>query len=107
MKRCISYLAISMVLLSLAFGQSETPPDSENSKSEKEVREMIEKYRTALLQRDVSALEKIWADDYVFVNAFGDVVTKAQRLANVKSGATKLESINKEENIAVRVYQNS
>ena len=107
MNRCISYLAISIALLLSAFGQPATPPDSENSKSEQEVRQAIEKYRTALLQRDVSALEKIWADDYVFVNAAGDVVTKAQRLANVKSGATKLESINKEENIAVRVYQNS
>jgi ketosteroid isomerase-like protein len=107
MKRCISYLAISMALLSFAFGQSATPPDSENSKSEQEVRQAIEKYRAASLQRDIPALEKIWADDYVFVNASGEVLTKAQRLANVKSGATKLESINKEENIAVRVYQNS
>jgi ketosteroid isomerase-like protein len=107
MNRCIPHLAITMALLLSAFGQPATPQESENGKSEKEVREMIEKYRTALLQRDVSALEKIWADDYVFVNASGDVVTKAQRLANVKSGATKLESINKEENIAVRVYQNS
>lgn len=58
MKRCISYLAISMALPSFAFGQSATPPDSENSKSEQEVRQAIEKYRAALLQRDVSALEK-------------------------------------------------
>jgi ketosteroid isomerase-like protein len=107
MKHCISHLAMTMALLSFAFGQPAAQQNAESSKSEKEVREMIEKYRTALLQRDVSALEKIWADDYVFVNASGDVVTKAQRLANVKSGATKLESINKEENIAVRVYQNS
>lgn len=107
MKRCISYLAISMALQSFAFGQSATPPDSENSKSEQEVRQAIEKYRTALLQRDIPALEKIWADDYVFVNATGDVLTKAQRLANAKSGATKLDSINEEENITVRVYQNS
>jgi ketosteroid isomerase-like protein len=107
MKRCVPHLAIGIVLLSFAFAQLAPGQSAENSSSEKEVREMIEKYRAALLQRDVAALEKIWADDYVFVNASGDVVTKAQRLANVKSGATKLESINKEENIAVRVYQNS
>jgi ketosteroid isomerase-like protein len=107
MKRCISYLAISMALLSFAFGQSATPPDSENSKSEQEVRQAIEKYRAALLQRDVPTLEKIWADDYIFVNASGEVLTKAERLANVKSGATTLDSIKEEENITVRVYQNS
>jgi len=93
MKRCISYLTISMALLSLAVGQSATPPDSENSKSEQEVRQAIEKYRAALLQRDVPTLEKIWADDYIFVNASGEVLTKAQRLANAKSGATTLDSI--------------
>jgi ketosteroid isomerase-like protein len=107
MKRCIPHIAISIALLSFAFGQSATQQESENSKSEQEVRQMIEKYRAALLQRDIPALEKIWADDYVFVNASGEVRTKAQRLANAKSGATALESINEKENITVRVYQNS
>ena len=107
MKRCIPHFAITIALLSFALGQSATQQESQDNKSEQEVRQMIEKYRAALLQRDIPALEKIWADDYVFVNASGDVVTKAQRLANVKSGATKLESINEEENITVRVYQNS
>ena len=107
MKRCIPHLTIIMAMLSFAFGQPVTQQESHNDKSEKEVREMIEKYRTALLQRDVPALEKIWADDYVFVTASGDVLTKAERLANVKSGVTTLDSINEEENITVRVYQNS
>jgi ketosteroid isomerase-like protein len=35
------------------------------------------------------------------------VLTKAQRLANLRSGATTLESINEEEKPTVRVYQNS
>lgn len=107
MKRYVTHLAIGMVLLSFAFAQSAPDQRAENSDSEKEVREMIEKYRTALLQRDVAALEKIWADDYVFVNASGEVLTKAQRLANAKSGATTLDSIKEEENITVRIYQNS
>jgi ketosteroid isomerase-like protein len=107
MKRCISYLGAAVVLLSSAFGQSADQQGSENSKSEKAVREAIEKYKTALLKRDVAALEKIWADDYVFVNASGDVLTKEQRLANIKSGATALDSISEEESATVRVYQNS
>src|SRR6266566_5952594 len=107
MKRSISHLAIATTLLSFVFEPSATPQNSENSKSEQEVRQTIEKYRTALLRRDIPALEKIWADDYVFVNASGDVLTKAQRLANVKSGQTSLESINEEEKPTVRVYQNS
>jgi len=107
MKHNIPHLAITMALLSFASGQSATQQESENRKSEQEVRQTIEKYRTALLQRDIPTLEKIWADDYVFVNASGEVLRKAQRLANVESGATTLESINEEEKITVRVYQNS
>jgi ketosteroid isomerase-like protein len=67
----------------------------------------IEKYRAALLQRDIPAPEQIWADDYFFVNASGEMLTKAQRLANLKSGATTLESINEEENLKVRIHQNA
>ncbi len=94
MKRCIPH-------------QSATQHESQTNESEQEVRKAIEKYRTALLQRDIPALEKIWADDYVFVNASGEVLTKAQRLANAKSGTTTLDSIKEEESIMVRVYQNS
>ena len=105
MKRFISHLAINIALLSFAFGQSPTSQQPANSTSEQEVRQMIEKYRTAILQRDIATLEKIWADDYVFVNAAGDVLAKTERLANIKSGATTLDSINEEENVTVRVYK--
>jgi ketosteroid isomerase-like protein len=105
MKRIILNIAIASALVSFAFGQVQQ--ESTDSMSEQEVRQMIGKYRAAMLQRDIAALEKIWADDHVFVNASGEVLTKAQRLANLKSGATTLESIKEEENIMVRVYQNS
>jgi ketosteroid isomerase-like protein len=87
--------------------QSPTAQQPANGSSEQEVRQMIEKYRTAILRRDIATLEKIWADDYVFVNAAGDVLAKTERLANIKSGATTLDSIKEEENVTVRVYQNS
>lgn len=105
MPKIIPSLAITIALLSFAFGQKQQ--QSMDKQSEQEIREMIAKYHTALLQRDIPTLEKIWADDYVFVNVAGSVVTKAQRLANVKSGQTALESLNKQEDITVRVYQNS
>ena len=102
MKPITLYIALTVTCISFAFGE-----DQRETTDEQEVRQMIQKYRSALLQRDIPMLEKIWADDYVFVNASGEVLTKAQRLSNLKSGATSLDSINEEENIAVRVYQNS
>src|SRR6187549_827062 len=105
MKRIIPYIAVTGALLSFSFGQAQQ--ESTDSKSEQEVKQMIEKYRAAFLHHDIPTLEKIWADNYVFVNAFGELLTKEQRLANLRSGATTLESINEEEKHTVRVYQNS
>jgi ketosteroid isomerase-like protein len=102
MKPITLYIALTVTCISFAFGE-----DQRETTDEQEVRQMIQKYRSALPQRDIPMLEKIWADDYVFVNASGEVLTKAQRLSNLKSGATSLDSINEEENITVRVYQNS
>jgi ketosteroid isomerase-like protein len=102
MKLIALYTALTVTCISFAFGE-----EQRNTTDEQEVRQMIQKYRSALLQRDIPMLEKIWADDYVFVNASGEVLTKAQRLSNLKGGATSLDSINEEENITIRVYQNS
>jgi ketosteroid isomerase-like protein len=103
MKPITLYIALTVTCISFAFGEDQR----ETTTDEQEVRQMIQKYRSALLHRDIPMLEKIWADDYVFVNASGEVLTKAERLSNLKSGATSLDSINEEENITVRVYQNS
>jgi hypothetical protein len=54
-KHFIPHLARTTALLSFAFGQSASQHDSQDSKSEQELRQMIEKYRSALLQRDIPA----------------------------------------------------
>jgi len=72
--------------------QGSSSPSS-SSGAEQEVRQALEKYRAALVQRDLAALGNIWADDYTFINGQGNLATKAQRLNNLKSGATSLGSI--------------
>src|SRR5262249_56847270 len=79
----------------------------QNSDNKREVWEALENYETAFMKRDVAALEKIWADDSIFVNASGEVLTKEQNLANIKSGATELLTMIEEDGMAVRVYQQS
>src|SRR5213595_2933 len=93
---------ISFVALPLALSQ--TPSSAETKTAEQEVRQMIEQYRTALTKKDIAALERIWADDYTFINASGTVLTKAERLANAKSGATNLGTIESDPNMKIRVY---
>ena len=45
-------------------------------------------YKQAVLDSDVDALARIWADDYTFINPQGVLVTRAERLANFASGNT-------------------
>lgn len=102
MKSLLLAALVSFVALPLALSQ--TPSSADNKTAEQEVRAAIEQYRTALMNGDTAALERIWADDYTFINASGAVLTKAERLANQKSGATKLSTIETDPNMKIRVY---
>jgi ketosteroid isomerase-like protein len=99
----ITYVGILAMAL-LSFGRQQSVAQGADAGAEQEVRQAIKKYRTALLQRDAATLAQIWADDYTFTNGAGETHSKAQRLANLKSGATALDSISEEEDIKVRVY---
>jgi ketosteroid isomerase-like protein len=101
----IIYAAILTVAL-LSFGRQQSAAQGADAAAEQEVRQTIKKYRTALLQKDAVALEQIWADDYTFTNGAGETHSKAQRLANLKSGATSLDSISQEEDMKVRIHGN-
>jgi len=101
----VIYAAILTVTL-LSFGRQQSVAQGADAAAEQEVRQAIKKYRTALLQHDAATLEKIWADDYTFTNGAGETHSKAQRLANLKSGATSLDSISQEEEMKVRVHGN-
>jgi len=93
---------ISFIALPLALSQTASSTDTKTA--EQEVKQMIEQYRNALTKKDTAALERIWADDYTFINASGAVVTKAERLANLKSGATSLDTIITDPDMKIRVY---
>jgi ketosteroid isomerase-like protein len=55
-------------------------------------------------ERFGEAFERIWSEDYTFINPQGGLVTRAERLANLASGATNVvEGVNQRE-IVVRVY---
>jgi ketosteroid isomerase-like protein len=61
-------------------------------------------YKRAILDSDVDALARIWADDYTFINPQGALVTRAERLANFASGNTNVGVIDDEREITVHVH---
>jgi len=64
----------------------------------------IRHYREALKAKDLAALEAIWTDDYVFVNGHGQIRTKADRIADIRSGASSIDSITHGEEPTVRSH---
>jgi len=57
------------------------------------VLELHEQHRKALLNKDAATLDRLWTDDFIFINYRGQMLTKAQRLENVRTGATAFKSI--------------
>jgi len=104
MKQIIYAAILTAALLSV--GRQQSVAQGADTAAEQEVRQTIEKYRTALVQKDGATLERIWADDYTFTNGAGETHSKADRLAHLKSGATSLDSIREEEDMKVRIHGN-
>jgi len=67
----------------------------------------VQRYRQALVKKDLAALERIWTDDYVFVNGHGKLLTKADRVADIRSGHSSNESIQHEEEPVVKMHGDS
>ncbi|MCU1245026.1 MAG: hypothetical protein JWN02_936 [Acidobacteria bacterium] len=88
MRKFISALLLTLATLSLS---AATPAPADD------VLTAIHNYRQALVKKDLAALQDIWSDDYAFVNSHGKLLTKADRLAEMKSGHSSLESIKHEE----------
>jgi len=68
---------------------------------ETDVKKLIGDVYAALAKNDVDALDKIYDEKYTLVDIDGSVKTKAERLAELKSGDVKVESVSADE-ITVR-----
>jgi ketosteroid isomerase-like protein len=74
--------------------------------TEAEVKKAMEAMAADIAKNDADALGARYADDYYLVTPQGTLQTKADRLADVKSGNTKFESFAYED-IKVRTYGNT
>ena len=71
--------------------------------AEKDIRQIEEELRAAVVKGDAATFERVLADDYTTTNVNGLTRTKAQLIADIKSGAAKTESLTLD-NIKVHVY---
>jgi len=78
-----------------------TAPAANAAAIETEIKKAIEEMSAALAKNDAAAMEKMFTDTYRFVGPDGAVATGPERIASMKSGDTKFESITFDE-VSVR-----
>jgi ketosteroid isomerase-like protein len=79
---------------------------NQKGNDEQAIRQGLNELYAALGRNDVAALDRIYADDYILVNESGELTTKAPRLAAIKSGELKFESVSYDE-VDVHLYGNA
>lgn len=112
MKRILVIAALIFSVSSLALGQ---PPDKKGDQgkegekvvastgAEEAIRKLDGELADAAARNDTATIERIYADDFTFTSPFGNVSTKAQLIAAIKSGELKYESLTQDD-VNVRVY---
>jgi hypothetical protein len=53
--------------------------------------------------KDVGALDQLWADDYLFIGWTGEIMDKHERLAAIRSGKFQVQSVQSDE-VKVRLF---
>jgi ketosteroid isomerase-like protein len=95
-------IASVIALLATVNGQALVAQDSSDDVEQK-ISDLLDQYTKALLDKDSEALDRIWADDLSFINLHGELLTKQNRMDNIKTGATAFKSIELTDK-KVRVY---
>jgi ketosteroid isomerase-like protein len=98
MHRLSSAVVIVLAFAAPALAQTAT------SKAEQEIRAAERQWNEARVKADVAALDRLLADGWTVTHGGGTMDTKAQYLADLKSGDRKFSADVKEDEITVRIY---
>jgi ketosteroid isomerase-like protein len=98
MKRVL--LAVGLVSLVFAIA---ILAQQKSESMEQELLKLEQQWGDALVKPDLAFLDRILAEDYLFTSPLGEVLTKAQMLAGLKSGKDIVSSVMNHE-MKVRVY---
>jgi uncharacterized protein (TIGR02246 family) len=106
MKQFMFTFVLVVAAFSPTLGQTTPTQTASAGGDEQAVKQFLTENAAAVGRNDANALERIWSDDYTFVNPSGAVLTKAQRLAELRSGTLKYQSVTPDE-MNVRTYGNT
>ena len=89
----VAALALASVLGAAAAPQPHGMPRSERHESRHEIDQLEQTWRDAVLNRSVSAMENLLADDYIAITPNGTLQSKEQTLANLRAGTLHIKSL--------------
>jgi uncharacterized protein (TIGR02246 family) len=105
MRRSALLISLLSVVLFGLFS-SRAAAQGRNEKVEQEVIKVEDERLQAFKTSDAATLDRIFDDEFTFTNVNGEIHTKAELIADVRSGNLKYTSMNHSE-IRVRVYENT
>ena len=102
MKRILLTAVLTLTALSAGYAApaAKTAPKGGD---EGAIRQLINELAAAFTHNDAAALERLMTPDYTFVSPAGDVQTRTERLAPMKSGDLKNEQVIYDE-VSIRTY---
>jgi ketosteroid isomerase-like protein len=113
MKRVIVIAVLIAAASSLALSQTVvTKPDQSKPTGEKvaapaspeqAVRQLFDELVVSYTKNDAAVPTRIFAEDFTFTNPFGEVMTKEQRIGDIKPGGIQFDSYTVDD-VKVRVY---
>ena len=92
MKQTMVACVLAVCSLS-AFGQAKSEAPKTSASVEQVLMQMERDWTKAGLNKDAAALDRIIADDWTAIDFQGKIETKAQALADLKSGSSTLQSV--------------
>ena len=95
-KRILLAVVMTLALPALILSQTNGKNADKKTGGEQAARQTLDDLIVGLGKNDTAALDRIYADNYTFVGDTGMMMTKAERIAAMKSGDLKYESISHE-----------
>jgi ketosteroid isomerase-like protein len=103
MKRILLLALLTIATSSFTLAQMTDEKSAPKGKTEQELTKLEQDRAQATIKGDTAFIDQNTADDYTFINPRGALRTKAQLLADFKSGEIKLEGYDLDD-LQVRVF---
>lgn len=73
--------------------QHDAMPKGQRHESRREIDQLEQAWRNAILKADTAAMSSLLSDDYIAITPSGTLQTKEEALASLRSGATRITSL--------------